>query len=279
MQSDKPSLEVRATIWVILILLMFYVISIAVTGRQLPVDQSVILCLTGVVTTVAYSYYKRSDKNKCTNDRLVLLIEDEHDQAVSLQIQLAKEGLNRIIIANTGEQALQMLRNEARYGGTPRPDCILLDMGLPGMSGQQFNKIIKSDPSFCDIPVIALTGLLRFDQVPDNDLLQFCFAFIEKGRGAESIARTVYAAINGEKPPVFLESRFRLPWDKQVDKSKAIQKYVHNQRNNIGGIKGICILMQQTSLTPEQKEYLAHVDSACEKALTDLSAYVEEAFL
>jgi hypothetical protein len=54
---------------------------------------------------------------------------------------------------------------------------------------------------------------------------------------------------------------------------------VHNQRNNIGGIKGICILMQQTSLTPEQKEYLAHVDSACEKALTDLSAYVEEAFL
>ncbi len=46
-------------------------------------------------------------------------------------------------------------RNEYRY--SPRPDAILLDLGLPRVTGYDVLKTFRTDPRFARIPVIILT--------------------------------------------------------------------------------------------------------------------------
>jgi two-component system cell cycle response regulator DivK len=56
-----------------------------------------------------------------------------------------------VAIAATGDAALQWL-------GQGRPDLILMDVQLPGMSGYQVTRRIKADPALAAIPVVALTA-------------------------------------------------------------------------------------------------------------------------
>lgn len=56
-----------------------------------------------------------------------------------------------------GEQALEYLKHEGRFAGTPPPDLILLDLNLPSKSGFDVLAKSKSDPVLKRIPVIVLT--------------------------------------------------------------------------------------------------------------------------
>jgi len=68
----------------------------------------------------------------------ILLVEDNLSD-----VQLTVEGLrrghivHRLTIARTGEEALEFLRCEGVFARAPRPDLILLDLGLPKMSGHE----------------------------------------------------------------------------------------------------------------------------------------------
>jgi CheY-like chemotaxis protein len=54
-----------------------------------------------------------------------------------------------------------------------KPDLILLDVGLPGMSGCEVLRRLRDDESTADIPVVLLTGLEPpEDAVPDAVLLK-----------------------------------------------------------------------------------------------------------
>ena len=65
-----------------------------------------------------------------------------------------------VVTMPSGEKLLQMLQKT-------RPDLILLDVEMPGMSGYDTIKEIKADPNLSDIPVIFLTA----KNDPDNELL------------------------------------------------------------------------------------------------------------
>lgn len=60
-----------------------------------------------------------------------------------------------VIVAYNGYDAINLLKEQA-------PDLILLDVMMPGLSGFDVCRIIKSDESFEETPVIFLTAL-------DND--------------------------------------------------------------------------------------------------------------
>ena len=89
----------------------------------------------------------------------VLLVEDNPDD-----VELTRETLSRsklaidMRVADTGEKALQYLRNEPPYATAGRPDLVLLDIHLPGMSGKEVLSGIKNDPALKAIPVVVLTG-------------------------------------------------------------------------------------------------------------------------
>ncbi len=64
---------------------------------------------------------------------------------------MREEGYD-VIPARSGEEAIELL-------GVQTVDCILLDLLMPGLSGQETCRRIKSAPTVRDIPLIMLTAL------------------------------------------------------------------------------------------------------------------------
>ena len=83
--------------------------------------------------------------------RRLLLVDDYPDalEAWSLVMRLA--GYDVTAVA-TGEQALDVADRE-------HPDVILLDLQLPGVSGFEVARRLRTQDDTADIPLIAVTGL------------------------------------------------------------------------------------------------------------------------
>lgn len=64
---------------------------------------------------------------------------------------------NNLSVLDNGERALDFLYRRGEYSAAPRPDLILLDIGLPGISGLEVLAEVKADPDLRQIPVIVLT--------------------------------------------------------------------------------------------------------------------------
>ena len=86
-----------------------------------------------------------------TTRRFKILVVD--DEPVNIQVvSSALESIYDIVTALSGYEAIDQLKEEL-------PDLILLDIMLPDIDGFDVCKIIKSDASFVDIPIIFLTAL------------------------------------------------------------------------------------------------------------------------
>jgi two-component system phosphate regulon response regulator PhoB len=80
----------------------------------------------------------------------ILLVEDEPGIQELLKLNLGQAG-HQVTAANDAEDALQYLRNTL-------PDVILLDWMLPGMSGIDLCKRLRSDNRYQPVPIIMLTA-------------------------------------------------------------------------------------------------------------------------
>jgi len=83
-------------------------------------------------------------------DELILVVEDNEKNLKLVRDVLIQSGF-RISEARTAEDALDRVAETA-------PDLILMDIGLPGMSGVEAVRKLKSDPATASIPVCALTA-------------------------------------------------------------------------------------------------------------------------
>lgn len=94
-----------------------------------------------------------------TSSARVLLIDDSPGDVRLMReaFRLAAEEVE-LTIAVDGEQALRRLHQEGDHAGVPRPDLVLLDLHLPGMSGREVLEEIKADPGLRRIPVIVLSA-------------------------------------------------------------------------------------------------------------------------
>jgi DNA-binding response OmpR family regulator len=82
--------------------------------------------------------------------RRVLIAEDEPSIAVSLEFLMRRAGFETRT-ARDGEEALAILSSF-------RPDLALLDIMLPGCSGLDLCRVIRSDPRLTDTRIIVLTA-------------------------------------------------------------------------------------------------------------------------
>ena len=80
----------------------------------------------------------------------ILLVEDELGIQELLKLNLGQAG-HQVTAASDAEDALQYLRNTL-------PDVILLDWMLPGMSGIDLCKRLRSDNRYQPVPIIMLTA-------------------------------------------------------------------------------------------------------------------------
>lgn len=88
----------------------------------------------------------------------ILLIEDNPGDA-----RLAREALRDAKVLNNlswvpdGVEGMAYLKRQGKYGQSPRPDLILLDLNLPRKDGREVLSEIKADESLRRIPVVILT--------------------------------------------------------------------------------------------------------------------------
>jgi CheY-like chemotaxis protein len=91
----------------------------------------------------------------------VLLVEDNLADA-GLAIEALRVGYvrHRLTLCVNGVEAMEFLRQQGVFQRAPRPDLVLLDLGLPKKDGREVLAEIRADAGLKDIPVIVLTASL-----------------------------------------------------------------------------------------------------------------------
>jgi len=92
----------------------------------------------------------RSSTRPARRMRRVLVVDDNRDSAESLAALLGMLG-HEVDQAYDGPAALETAR-------TRFPDLVLLDIGMPGMSGHEVARRIRAEPALVGTTLIALTG-------------------------------------------------------------------------------------------------------------------------
>lgn len=87
---------------------------------------------------------------RLNRDATVVLIDDDHVTQQLVQFLLTNAGY-RVHKAGTGNSGLALVREH-------RPDLVLLDVGLPDVSGIEVCKLIKADPSLRNTLVMHLSA-------------------------------------------------------------------------------------------------------------------------
>jgi two-component system cell cycle response regulator DivK len=103
--------------------------------------------------------------------KVILVIEDQEDNRRIMRDLLTSAGYE-IIEAETAGEGVAAAK-------THRPGLVLMDIQLPDFDGYEATRQIKSDPSLCQIPVIAVTSYaLSGDEVKAFDA--GCDAYVTK---------------------------------------------------------------------------------------------------
>lgn len=91
-----------------------------------------------------------------TVKKKILIVDDEPNIALSLKVTFHDSGYEVHHVEN-GEKCLDFLEK------TPvKPDVIILDIMMPGMSGWDVIKKLKEDPDLEKIPVVFLTARVDY---------------------------------------------------------------------------------------------------------------------
>ena len=79
----------------------------------------------------------------------ILVVEDDPDIAELVEHHLSRAGFSTSVVG-TGTDALAQIRR--------RPDLVVLDLMLPGLSGLEICRMMRSDPQTASVPIIMLTA-------------------------------------------------------------------------------------------------------------------------
>jgi len=89
--------------------------------------------------------------------RRILLVDDEPSITRLLKLIIERSGPYEVRTEHTGLTALAAARQF-------KPDLILMDILMPGMSGSDAANEMRKDPDLQPIPLVFLTGSMRESQ-------------------------------------------------------------------------------------------------------------------
>ena len=114
-------------------------------------EMEVILAKLAAVLRGAFAVTPPEDTASLLAPKRILAVDDSVTYLQALADVLRKEGYD-VSLARSGEEALELLAVQP-------VDCILLDVMMPGLSGQETCRRIKAAPTVRHIPLIMLTAL------------------------------------------------------------------------------------------------------------------------
>ena len=92
----------------------------------------------------------------------VLLVENNPDDARLAQLAFERTRLSHVLaIVKDGAEAMDFLKAREKYTfrrDLPLPKLILLDLGMPGVTGFELLDRLKEEPELRNIPVAVLSG-------------------------------------------------------------------------------------------------------------------------
>jgi len=80
---------------------------------------------------------------------VILIVDDSPTELHLFQNMLERNGF-QTLVADSGEEGIRQAR-------VAHPDCILMDVVMPGMNGFQATRKLTRDPATANIPVIMIT--------------------------------------------------------------------------------------------------------------------------
>lgn len=93
----------------------------------------------------------------------VLIVDDEQVIIETVEFELKFHGYD-VITANSGKEGLEKCKRL-------KPDVVIMDIMMPGMTGNETAEEIRNDPSTSHIPIIFLTGMVRTKEVPKDRMM------------------------------------------------------------------------------------------------------------
>jgi len=124
--------------------------------------------------------------------RRVLVVDDNHDAAASLETLLAHDG-HEVRVAHSGPEGLAMAFEF-------EPEVVLLDIGMPGMNGLEVARELRRRTVGAPVLLIAVTG---WGQAQDRDLTReagFDFHLTKPVDHAE-LEALLATSFHGQAPP------------------------------------------------------------------------------
>ena len=117
----------------------------------------------------------------------IMVVDDEPSLVELLRAILSQEGFD-VLTAYSGSECLEKLKTE-------RPDLILMDMMMPGMSGRETTEKIRKDPRTKGLKVCFLT-VARFSEVGKDSLKSLSVSdYITKPFDNKDLVKRVKKAI------------------------------------------------------------------------------------
>ena len=218
----------------------------------------------------------------------ILAIDDSHTYLTSIEEPLRDDGYD-VISVSSGEEALNLLEAQG-------VDCILLDLTMPGLSGQETCKRIKSAGPKKQIPIIMLTGredreamLESFnagadDYIPKSNEFVVLKARVraqlrrkqfeeENHRIREELAKKEIEAVEAKASQELAKQRGEL-LTKLEFVNKELEAFTysvsHDLRAPIRRIQGFCdILLEEyeKQLDAKGQDYLQRITSGCKSMM------------
>jgi two-component system sensor histidine kinase/response regulator len=173
----------------------------------------------------------------------VLVIDDNADNRALAHATLDDEGYT-VILAESGEQALRAFEADA-------PDCVLLDVRMPGMDGFEVCRRIRALPGGDHTPIVFLTALRDVDTF-DSALRAGGDDFLTKPVRPTELVVRVQAALRLQRMSAELREHYDLVRRQrddlmrlQLQKERLSEFIVHDLKNPVGTMDLYAQLMLQ----------------------------------
>jgi len=127
---------------------------------------------------------------KLPRTQLLILLVDDEDVVRRSAGRVVRQSGHRVIFARSGEEALRI------YDETqPRPDLVLMDLNMPGMTGDQaFKKLKEVDP---EAPVVFVSGY--WDRDLERELRGMgALGFVQKPYEAATLRDAIVQAMTSQ---------------------------------------------------------------------------------
>lgn len=184
---------------------------------------------------------------------LVLVVDDNQQNRALAQATLELEDFD-VVLAENGEQALRCFSERT-------PDCVLLDVRMPGMDGPETCKRLRALPGGQDVPIVFLTALR------DVDTFELALAaggddFVTKPVQPAELVLRVQAGLRMRRLDATNKENFELLRRQRDDlmrltlqKERLSSFVVHDLKNPVSTVDLLAQLLQRDkTLSPEARE-------------------------